>query len=339
MPWMWVFPIILSAAFDGTPPRRTRAAYVVIPNDTANIAAASSLVLDYEPANARRRWPTIGRFDQLAGYAVATALIDAATVGGMVPRHVDARSILFDTLSLTGPLHLLATPVIEWLAQRFWRLVRTLDGADADPITIRPGFVIAIASVGLLGGLFPTVYSATAHHRDAVFGRASADDEWAAQAAGIFVDPGDSRQEYVVNDVRIQRYRDLATGLELRTSFRLGYEPAYNNRITEKLATEKSPAQAVISQLPTDDELVALLQSAEMTRIQTFPCKLTPDVEVDGLGSVAAAHLSFGTSAPKSVYFCRLPKRRGVVFIRFDDTMVAAFSDEGELLVTATRDQ
>jgi hypothetical protein len=302
------------------------------------------------------------RFKDLAFYCLATAFLDAGTMGGIVPRQVSLAAMLLGTV-VYGPIHLFVGILIEGMSQSI--LTAT-----------RPIFKwLTVLAVVLPTCAFPFVFRACRiadlRHR----GRTQAELDWNAVRAEMVVEHMDWS-----NDVT-HRF-DPATGLKIHQRGYLSeYSLAYQARVAALLAERGIPEWSMKKYLPADDDLIAMLISAQMERVYSFPHDANDNIVLIRGGTVTRWNTTFsnmsdylaiatpqglidiGTSwgqwSPSTehshvrlscggdnntgvtpnapVFVGRMSKYPEVVFVRSGTDWVGAFYENGELLSSASR--
>ncbi len=146
----------------------------------------------------------------LIAYALFTGFIGAATVGFMVPRHVDFFGTLLMTLTFVGPCHVVITFLIEWLMQwllGFWRSFGPAESAThwlprLSLVEFLIGYSIIAATIG-----FPFSYRHWIMASDLAWGRERADKDWANHSAYSFAERDQSMDAEVGGAASLLRIR------------------------------------------------------------------------------------------------------------------------------------
>lgn len=243
MPWLWLAPIVLSAVFDSG------------------------------VFKSRRR--------HLAIYALATAFVDAGTMGGIVPRSMDPLIMVTATLFMYGPAHLVVTAVLEVAIQPFLRVFRKLVEGDPTaggpqrwqeiPVGVRCLFLVLLAlTVG-----FPFAFAKLSTDWEYNRGRSRADEDWANHDAVIY---GDGAPE-CVGEVCMRREYDPETGLPRRhRPYDHGFSRGYGERVAELLQSEGIPRWSMKSYFVPDDELASMLDAKTFEKVEKFPRELNENI-------------------------------------------------------------
>ncbi len=323
-------------------PARLKTPLPALPATPADESSAplTPALLNYESSAGRPFAWSLPRFWQLVLYALASAAVDGATAGNGVPRHVVLPNIFLPAVLLFGPIHLALTLPTEWISQRIWNLFRVFSYPDDDVASDASrsnivGFFVALVCVCVIAWSFPTAFAVASDYMDNIRERQTADGDRAQHRARIFCDFNDPRAEYFVSDIRIQRYYDRGSGLELHNNFHKGFESGYNARILEKLRAEPHPPWASFRNPPTDDVILAMLESRNMSPAWPLPFTINPNITISS-NTVMTPSGVFGSSAV-NVWFARRVATPGIVFIRFDRNVLYVFADDGTPLATAVR--
>jgi len=312
--FLWVVPILLSAAIDTRPFRQ--------------------------------------RFRGLALYCIATAFFDAATFGGTVPRYVTFLGTLFDTVTLFGPLHLVVGAILDGFIQLI-RSIARLTVSTQSPIvrSVTPWLVFAVLLV--LAGAFPFVFRASSFAELAHRGRTQAEKDWDDHRAVLYIDWLDSF-EYARDPTIINEYDRTTGLKQSHPHRETQYVEAYNERIAGLLREHGIPDWSMKDHLVDASDLIGMLDSAEMAPIEQFPYEINENIILFRRGTIrrwggtmssSNDSLSIGTKASlvgvgndkKPVSVGRLVKYPEVVFIRNGDDWVGAFHESGRQLSSASR--
>jgi hypothetical protein len=285
MPWLWVFPVVISGVFDDD----------------------------------RRR-----RRSMLLLFAVVTGFVDAGTVTGLVPRGMSFTRMFFGTV-FWAPVHCGVVLLLERLGQRLLRKIRrfndddrcsrcgyliryltvarcpecgtafderwlTEDGEPLEP-TRRPWRTLLVlgATVFVLI-MIPPVYERATLSYASQDARAAAKRDWTAGEAGIYVDQ--SRTVHLsLRPVRTDPFSGLPIRFALFTCVprhgleRETWQRAYNEVIEERLAQEgEVPVTRYIFR---QDELEKILRTASLRDVDEVPFDISEGVRIaeddDGL--------------------------------------------------------
>jgi hypothetical protein len=273
-------------------------------------------------------------------YALATAYIDGCTVIGLVPHRLDLRQgILF--IPFFGPIHLAAVAFVAWLSRR---------------VIAPTSRVPVVAIVLILAAATPFAYRYVARAEDASEGRQRADADWAGHTARI-ISPDGPDSFCQMGNLLFETEWDSATGLRLQHDMRDGYEPGYNARVAELLRLHGLPDWSMKNRMVSDADMAAMLTSADMKPVTTFPRELTPDVVLMRRGTLnrwggSMTNDSDGLCIETSkwdgyddgdndgpAYIGRLDKYPGVVFVRCGSAWVAACTDDGWILSHVSKNE
>lgn len=300
-------------------------------------------------------WKFVSRRWHLMAYALFTTFINAATLGGIVPRYVTFLGSLILTIFLFGPLHLVITAAIELAMQSVLRFGRTLsDQGSAIWSTPRFPLIVWIFGCTIIGATigFPFAYQNYSIQEELSRGRQRADRDWDDGNAGIIEDP----PNVVVNGAFVEFSCDAATGLSLmhrRTDN--GFSTAYNERIRERIQTEGIPSWSLKDHLVSAEEIVATLDSTELTAVESLPLDVSPSIVLfrngtisrwgsmmssgnDTLSIASERHGLVGLGGPGStVYVGKKKDDLNVVYIRCGTSSAAAFHQDGRLIAVAHR--
>lgn len=292
IPWLWPFPELIAALFDG------------------------SQFASYRKA--------------LFGYALGTAFFDAGTMGGITPRHVDVVGMLVFTLIGYGPMHLLVAFALDLVAQAIYRPLRKLvdlpeQSSATIPLRLRAPAIV----IGVLALCAPFVYRTWERRDSYARGRAGADEAWRRGEAELVIDPRSELPMSQRGPYLIQRHFDPTTGLRLETRLHRGqYSTGYTDRVAELLA-QGAPPGSLKAYLIGDDEMIAMLSASGFEVVTKFPRSIGPVLDVTET-SVRSGHSVYGMlKAP--IEFARFDQHPQVVFVRTPGT-VMAFHDSGQML-------
>jgi hypothetical protein len=176
--------------------------------------------------------------------------------------------------------------------------------------------------------------------RPARLGRSRAETDWAAHTAVIYCN---YMKIYTVHGQNeITRKYDPNTGLEFRyTSFASdSYRQSYNNRIRELLDKYGVPSWSAKEAIPSDAELIAMIDSPLMEEVKNIPCIITPHITIMAKFRNGQRSVSINTSngvlgcphLDKSLFLARDPKLPKTIFIRGGQCWVIAYSEDGRHL-------
>lgn len=308
--FLWLSPILLSAAIDSRPFKK--------------------------------------RFKGLAMYCIATAFFDAATLGLIVPRHVTLLGTIMGTVFVFGPLHLIVGILLEGTAQVIRAAARSL-APNLSLAAARATQWAMFACVMLLTVAFPFAFRANTFADLRQRGRTQAEQDWQAHRAEISFD--DFHQTGTVT----YNY-DPETGLKIRHRFNQSqYAEAYKKRVGELLNQHGIPDWSMKDHVVADDDLIGMLDSDEMDKIEEFPHDVNDNITLmrrgsvtrwggttsstgDGLTVLAKHGGSIGVgSEVEPAFVGRLAKFPEVIFVRSGRSWLGAFHDSGRFLCSAYR--
>ncbi len=219
-----------------------------------------------------------GRHYGLLAYALVTAFFDAGTPIMIVPRQVNPLEMLFFTVLIFGPLHLFVTVLLERLLQFLLRRQRTLSEnvpiVSAVPkISLYEWFVAYTAVCIAIGG--PLAFREFDIDRRRARGVERADADWKNNQVELRME----NETVQVGDATVEYHVDRETGLKRKTPCATPvFCNAYNARIRELIRVNGLPTGSLRSDVPTPDELVALLDATDLQEVTQFPYQLTPQV-------------------------------------------------------------
>ena len=196
-------------------------------------------------------------------------------------------------------------------------------------------------------------------HKPARMGRAMAEEDWKRRDAKLLVPGGTLHPPYQYRrgPFVFEYFFDRKTGLVVQTpSKRVSdrFCEAYNARILELMKLEGDPPWSVTGKFPGDDEIIGLLNSPNVDRVDSFPYEVSPSIVICGPGRFCrwghtswsgdtirietsrGATLGFG-NLDTPVYVGHLPEWPHIVFIRGAHQAVEIFHRDGRRLATASR--
>jgi hypothetical protein len=210
------------------------------------------------------------RFRELAIYCFATAFFDAGTASYIVPRNVTLLEMLVLTIWY-GPIHLAVGLLIEGVSLGIRTVVWLVFK------TPRPRLYLILqwgtsSAMFLLTCSFPFAYRAAifADFRDR--GRTLAEEDWKTGRAEMKVENFDWWG-------KITHWFDPATGLKIQCrGFMSRISLAYKERVAELLAEQGIPEWSMKKDIPADADLVAMLDSKTMEKIEVFPHQVNDNI-------------------------------------------------------------
>lgn len=290
------------------------------------------------------------RRNQLIIYALVTAFFSAGTVVSMVPRQMGLGEMLLGTIFF-GPLHLLATFGLEYVTQLLYLNGRRLVDRDAE--NSRANFTLFallafFAWISLILGI-PLGYKSfvMGFVNNSAIERAN--DDWRTNAL-VYRDNDD---EVVEIDGRTVQYDfDRETGLQLEHRRPdLGFRDRYNARISELIELQGIPKYSIKSIMPHPDDLIKLLDSTEMSLVETFPVDLTENIHLMRRGtltrwggtstngddslSIVTPHSMMGSGTGVMPVHTKITK--DLIYIRNGPNWVGAFLPDGRMIMSASR--
>jgi hypothetical protein len=318
MTFVWVFPLLFSCWFDS--------------------------------------WSFRSRIYHLCLYAVGTGLIDAATAVIMVPKSIDPFTVLIETVVFYGPVHVAVTFAIEALVQGTlgrWRRFYREDEFD--------GYQSRSPSFSLLGAFyfftvlcitvgFPFAFDSFVTSSKRSWARQKAESDWREGAAYVYGEP----EEIYVGDARVEYEVDRQLGLRIRRQFVTDvYAEAYNHRITE-LSNARVHSGRNLDNIPSPQQLFALLDSTDLQEVTTFPHDVTPEIVVFRKGTItrwgstatsSSDALSIATrnrihgvgNGAQRVLVGPIPGYQDLVAIRNGTTWVGIFEKDGSQIASVSR--
>lgn len=343
MPWLWVGGIMLSAIFDQPRPSQQRAARVQLKAQSEVAEAAPGAVLEYQTLGRSPHSPW-SRTPSLIVFALFTALVDAATVGGMVPRRMSMLGAIGGMI-MFGPLHLLVTAIVEGVSQRVLARFRRFDDCGG-----RFPAILKIGGTLLLAGFiaFPFLYRRLALASLEKEGIRRADADWSRQEVGIYADQHCEVDE--VGNYSLTALYDSDTGFEWRANFRHGFESSYNARVQERLRSEGPPAWSMRRFVIGDQDWSALMTASNFETITQFPHDVNENICLMYGGYVERWGVGHGSAQASpsvltrrrggwsfgSVYWPvevgRSAKHPGLVFVRIEHKVLAAITEDGHVV-------
>jgi hypothetical protein len=234
-------------------------------------------------------WSFGSRRTALWSYALGTAFVDSGTPVWIVPKlGIDPVAMAIATIIFYGPVHVAVTFGLEAIVQSVLGKWRTVIAPDetADDVN-RPRFSLLAwfycFTVICVGIGFPFAFRHlvffSKHHRATV----QAEADWSAGTAAVYRDPEaiNFPGGWMVYEI------DRETGLPARRQFVSEvYAKAYNRRIMQLLNEESTASRRSID-LPSPDELVALLDSSDLREVTEFPYEVTPNIVVFRRGTIS----------------------------------------------------
>jgi hypothetical protein len=313
--FLWVFPVAMSALFDGF-------------------------------------WFR-GRRVYLAIYSLATAFIFSGTIVLAEPRSGDAGEAFWGALFVFGPIHLVIGFCIEGVMQLLlWptrRLVEpeAIESQDGIPrISLLTWMVVHSLICMTIG--FPFAFRSLAFSMIRARAVAKAEEDWAAGKAVVYKDVDNRLAE------KIADYQgDLETGFEVeyRIDHR-GFQATYNRRITQLIAERGLPAWSMKRFIPTEEQLRTMLDSTEMVEVASFPHEVNSSVVLMRQGTLdrwdrtttnlyddlkIVAEKSGEVDSVNGIAPVYVKVDGEVIYVRNGSEWVGAFHQSGVLLGSKTR--
>jgi hypothetical protein len=299
-----------------------------------------------------------GKFSRrvLTAYALATAYIDGCTVVMLVPHRFDpGQGILL--IPFFGPIHLAGVAALAWFSRVVYRYLEVDGCADANDKAARPAirkFFVWFAILAIAAA-FPFLYRKVGIAMDMRAGVERADGDWANHSAYILNQYGWMMPQSVGN-YDVYSYFDAASGLPLRSDHQMGYEVTYKARIQDLLKSQGVPPWSHRAQLVPDGILIDMLAAKDFTPVTTYPFDVSPHVVLSRGGVLSRWGGTFSSGTPDLYVYTenggdfgqnyngdaeigRLPAYPGVIFVRGGDQWIAAVSDDGWILKTASISQ
>jgi len=209
--------------------------------------------------------------------------------------------------------------------------------------------------VVLVAAAFPFGYRSTAIAVRKIVQRRHADADWRNHTAAILKEsPWDVNGFHSSSRISISSWVDGDSGLPIRVCSPTDYQAEYVQRIDELLKAHGVTAWSQKERVVSEADFATML-TAKMTQITVIPYDVTPGIEVNGgtvvrwngivlhggndrfikakySGTQAFQRDSICPGTFTNAYFARLPRYPGVVFVRFDDDLVVACTDDGWIL-------
>jgi hypothetical protein len=292
-------------------------------------------------------------YPSLAAYALATAYIKGCTIVEMVPHRFNPlQGLVF--IFIYGPIHLILTAAIAESSDFIlaWTGLAPESDSSENKDERMGARIAAIFFILLVATAFPFLFRRIAIARDFSAGEAKADMDWADHSAYIlsvlwtrFRSSGD----YDLYD-----YFDPESGLPLRPVMGHEYEAGYMARVERLLSTQGVPPWSHKQQFVSDADILNIFKAKDLTPVTTYPCDLSPCAVLIRGGSVnrwggtfisgsseLCVDTQFGGNFGQDYYgdaaTGRLAKYPGVIFVRGGDEWIAAISEDGWLLKTASK--
>jgi hypothetical protein len=256
--------------------------------------------------------------------------------------------MLFGTVFF-GPLHVLATFGLEYVAQLLYSKGRRL--VDRDGESSKANFTLFallafFAWISLILGI-PFGYKSfvMSSVNNAAIERAN--DDWRTNAL-IYRDD----QSIEVGRCTVQYAFDPETGLELKHRMSdLGFRDRYNARISELIEFHGTPNYSIKSIMPHPDDLIRLLDSTEMSLVESFPIDLTENIVLMRRGSltrwggtstsgsdslsIVTPHSTMGVGSGVMPVHTKITK--DIFYIRNGPNWVGAFLSDGRMIMSVSR--
>jgi len=288
------------------------------------------------------------RRTQLILYALVTAFFMAGTVVMVVPRQMGPGEMLIGTIFF-GPLRLLITFVVEFIAQMLYSMGRRLVDRNGQDATFTFSLFSLLALFVWIGLILGIPFGYQSYVKSSINHSAirRAEDDWKTNALTYrdyeFEEIGDYTVEYEF---------DPETGLKFQHRMAdLGFADRYNARIRELLLLHGIPKYSIKTIMPKPDDLVQLLDSTEMDPVDTFPVDLTENIHLMRRGTLSRWG---GTSSSDSDSLSIVTPHtlRGVgdgvlpvhykitdkiIYIRNGPDWVGAFLPDGRMIMSASR--
>jgi hypothetical protein len=284
-------------------------------------------------------------------YAVATGYINACTISWGSPHRFNILQGLDGAIGFI-PMHLVVVFGSMGLSREYF--IREKLKAKFSEGWLRSMRTVALILIVMAGIGFPFFYRYETILRLEAVGRQWAERNWSGHEAQVLVHCGTlgvSREE---NDLWITDYFDESNGLAYGNDMHWGYETAYNQRVRELIQIHGVPEWSQMRHKVNDADLILMMSAKDMKEVTSFPFEVTPEIVLmrrgtitrwggtmtlgsDGL-TILSQHGGCGTSEPKDpVFVGRLDRYPGVVFIRSGQTFVAACTEDGWILKTASK--
>lgn len=288
------------------------------------------------------------RRNQLILYALVTAFFMAGTMVMVVPRQMGPGEMLFGTIFF-GPIHLLITFVLEFIAQMLYSMGRRLIDRNGQNATFTFSLFSLFALfvwIGLILGI-PFGYQSFVNSSVNHSAIRRAEDDWKTNAL-IYRD-----YEFdEIGDCTVQYEFDPETGLEFKHRMAdLGFADKYNARIDELIRLHGIPKYSIKSIVPNPDDLVRLLDSTEMDPVEAFPIDLTVNIHLMRRGtltrwggtsasgsdslSIVTPHGLLGVGDGVLPVHSRITDK--IIYIRNGPDWVGAFLPDGRMVMSASR--
>lgn len=288
------------------------------------------------------------RRNQLIIYALVTAFFMAGTVVMVVPRRMSPGEMLLGTIFF-GPIHLLITFVLEFIAQMLYSTGRRLVDRTGEIACVTFSLFSLLALfvwIGLFLGI-PFGYQSfvkTSVNHSAI---QRAEDDWKTNAL-IYSD-----HEFAeISGCTVQYEFDPDTGLEIKHRMSdLGFADRYNARINELISLHGIPNYSIKSIIPKPDDLIQLLDSTKMKPVDTFPVDLTDNIHLMRRGtlsrwggtstsgsdslSIVTPHTLMGVGDGVLPVHSRITDR--IIYVRNGPDWVGAFLPDGRMIMSASR--
>ncbi len=288
------------------------------------------------------------RRNQLIIYALVTAFFVAGTVVTVVPRRMGPGEMLFGTIFF-GPIHLLITFVLEFIAQMLYSMGRRLVDRNGEIVSFTYSLFSLLALfvwIGLILGI-PFGYQSFVESSVNHSAMQRADAEWKTNAF-IYRDyEFDER-----GDCTVHYEFDPDTGLQFKHRMAdLGFADRYNARINELISLHGIPKYSIKSIIPKPDDLIQLLASTEMESVDTFPVDLTENIHLMRRGtlsrwggtstspsdslSIVTPHTLMGVGDGVLPVHYKITDQ--IIYIRNGPDWVGAFLPDGRMIMSASR--
>ena len=296
--WMWFLPVCVSALFDSI--------------------------------KFSNRW------NQLIVYALVTGFVNAGTIGGVVPRSINPVLILVSTI-FYAPVHFVVLLVLETVMQWLYSFGRTLVENKSQPkrFSFSLFYLFAIFSWTCITIGIPVGYDSLVKTSQYTYTVEYAHEAWETRA---FMYTNRFDDYLKVDDVLVSFDFDAETGLEYKRYFGDSQYAVLHNQIIEGLIEKHGlPEYSIKEMIPATSEVIEMLGSKTMNRIDQFPYDVNKSICLKQYGaiSIVTDHGTHGVgdgTLPVDV------KTMGqIIYIRNGPDWVGAFLPNGRMVVSATR--
>ena len=148
--------------------------------------------------------------------------------------------------------------------------------------------------------------------------------------------------ETKIGKLWITHHVDRETGLFVKTRTKTEFRDAFNNQIQNLVQKHGPPDYSIKEIIPTDAEIQNAYVSNESTRIEIFPCQLTPAIKLEfdralSITTKSSTHskgMEMGVDYDQPVYTLRNGK---IIYIRLGNEWMGVFHEDGRLIFSVNQ--